>query len=103
MCHEGPGTDSSRTRLTAHPESAHFFSTSFIPHFGQLPGLSCTTSGCIGQVYCTAFSLFVEVFSPFEQPTTTPPAASAITTNATHVLFNNLITLSQDNSLSGRE
>jgi len=25
--------------------------TSFIPHFGQLPGWSITTSGCITQVY----------------------------------------------------
>ena len=24
--------------------------SSFIPHFGQLPGLSCTTSGCMEQV-----------------------------------------------------
>ena len=34
------------------------FSTSFMPHLGQSPGLSCTTSGCIEQVYWTAFSLF---------------------------------------------
>ncbi len=26
------------------------FGTSFIPHLGQLPGASLTTSGCIGQV-----------------------------------------------------
>jgi hypothetical protein len=28
--------------------------TSFIPHFGHSPGLSDTTSGCIGQVYFSA-------------------------------------------------
>jgi len=27
-----------------------FFSTNFIPHFGQLPGLSLITSGCMVQV-----------------------------------------------------
>src|SRR5947208_3551626 len=30
----------------------YFFSTNFIPHLGQLPGLSCTTSGCMVQLYC---------------------------------------------------
>ena len=25
----------------------------FVPHFGHVPGPSCTTSGCIGQVYFT--------------------------------------------------
>jgi len=28
-----------------------FIGTSFMPHFGHLPGLSRTTSGCITQVY----------------------------------------------------
>jgi len=28
------------------------FASSAIPHFGHAPGCSCTTSGCIGQVYC---------------------------------------------------
>ena len=32
-----------------------FSGTSFIPHFGQLPGWSETTSGCIGQVYFCCF------------------------------------------------
>lgn len=30
------------------------FSTSAMPHLGQLPDLSCTTSGCILHVYLTA-------------------------------------------------
>jgi hypothetical protein len=28
--------------------------TNFIPHLGHLPGWTCTTSGCITQVYCMA-------------------------------------------------
>src|SRR5215216_4899812 len=32
-----------------------FSGTSFIPHFGQLPGWSVMTSGCIGQVYFCIF------------------------------------------------
>ena len=28
-----------------------------IPHSGQLPGVACTTSGCIGQVYSTVGSV----------------------------------------------
>src|SRR6266536_837084 len=31
-----------------------FTSTNSIPHFGHLPGWSCTTSGCITQVYRVA-------------------------------------------------
>jgi hypothetical protein len=31
--------------------SSDFFSSSFMPHLGHLPGLFFTTSGCIGQVY----------------------------------------------------
>lgn len=33
---------------------AHFFGTSFIPHLGQVPGLSATTSGCMEHVYVAA-------------------------------------------------
>jgi len=36
----------------------YFFSRSFMPHLGQSPGLSCTTSGCIEQVYFTFFASF---------------------------------------------
>lgn len=32
------------------------FFSSAIPHFGQLPGLSDLTSGCIGQLYVSAIS-----------------------------------------------
>src|SRR5947209_20352808 len=35
----------------AQEEESFFLGTSFIPHFGHLPGWPCTTSGCIGQVY----------------------------------------------------
>jgi hypothetical protein len=38
--------------------AAQRFSTSFIPHLGHSPGLSCNTSGCIEHVYwtfCTSF------------------------------------------------
>ena len=37
----------------AMAHKSHFFSTSFMPHLGQLPGLSLMTSECsfIGQVY----------------------------------------------------
>jgi len=42
----------------------YFFSTRAIPHLGQSPGLSLTTSECIGQVYCTfATSFELPVFS----------------------------------------
>ncbi len=30
-----------------------------MPHLGHLPGLSCTTSGCIGQVYFWPVALAV--------------------------------------------
>src|SRR3954471_13790553 len=33
-----------------------FIGTSFIPHFGQFPGCSLITSGCIRQVYFCVFS-----------------------------------------------
>jgi hypothetical protein len=39
-------------------DSVQCFSTSFMPHLGQSPGLFCTTSGCIEQVYWTVLSLF---------------------------------------------
>ena len=29
------------------------FPTSFMPHLGQVPAASFTTSGCIGQAYCS--------------------------------------------------
>jgi hypothetical protein len=32
----------------------YFFLISFMPHFGQVLGLISMTSGCIGQVYCSA-------------------------------------------------
>ena len=38
---------------------ASFFSTSFMPHLGHFPGVSLTTSGCIGQVYCWDVALVV--------------------------------------------
>jgi hypothetical protein len=39
-----------------------FIGTSFIPHFGHVPGASVTTSGCITQVYfCTAGSAVTRV------------------------------------------
>ena len=31
-----------------------FAGTNSIPHLGHLPGWSCTTSGCMTQVYCVA-------------------------------------------------
>ena len=31
----------------------HFFTTSVIPHLGQLPGAFVMTSACIGHVYVT--------------------------------------------------
>src|ERR1700712_3880948 len=34
---------------------AGFSLTSFIPHFGQLPGLAAWISGCMGQVYLTGW------------------------------------------------
>jgi len=43
--------DCSQSRLGGLTERPHFFSTSFMLHFGQFPGLSWTTSGCMGQVY----------------------------------------------------
>lgn len=49
--------------LRSSRDDAHFFSTSFMPHLGQSPGLFCTTSGCIGQVYWIVFSLFAEGWS----------------------------------------
>jgi hypothetical protein len=47
------------------------FNTRVIPHFGHFPGLSLTTSGCMGQVYtccCTVpgFGLPVCAKSPVE-------------------------------------
>src|ERR1041385_2974396 len=33
--------------------SVQRFSTSDMPHFGHVPGLFCTTSGCIAHVYWT--------------------------------------------------
>jgi len=39
--------------------SFSFFGSSFIPHFGHLPGLSCKISGCMGQVYIFAPGLAV--------------------------------------------
>lgn len=37
--------------------SVSFTGSSFMPHFGHLPGLFFTTSGCIGQVYFWAGAL----------------------------------------------
>jgi hypothetical protein len=42
-------------------DGAGFFSTSFIPHFGQLPGLSLITSGCMVQVYTLSTFFFTRV------------------------------------------
>ncbi len=50
-------TTPTQKRLLMSINSSFFSSTSTVrgssamPHFGQLPGLSCTISGCIGQVY----------------------------------------------------
>ena len=37
------------------------FGSRFMPHLGHLPGLSCTTSGCIGQAYFWPAALAVAV------------------------------------------
>jgi hypothetical protein len=37
------------------------FGSRFMPHLGHLPGLSCTTSACIGQVYFWPAALAVAV------------------------------------------
>ena len=42
-----------------------------MPHFGQLPGLSETTSGCIGQVY----------FVPLPEPFVALPICSGLFTS----------------------
>src|SRR5258708_6149272 len=36
----------------------------FMPHSGHMPGLSCTTSGCMGQVYALSVLriLFMDIF-----------------------------------------
>jgi hypothetical protein len=36
-----------------------------IPHFGHLPGLLLTTSGCIGQLYVLAFTRSIPHFGHF--------------------------------------
>ena len=65
------------------------FSTSAIPHLGHLPGLSCTTSGCMLHVYFTVWPLFwVEDFSlhPLTAIAVTA-SASAIKLGRIHFIF----------------
>ena len=54
-----------------------------MPHFGHLPGLSDTTSGCIGQVYCLAVAVvWLEFVTPPESAWLQPiaPGISALNT-----------------------
>src|SRR5262249_37418395 len=63
----------------------HFFSTSFMPHLGQSPGWSFTSSGCMGQVYCGAFWLVVDGLS-LEQPLN--PAVTTAKTVESNITLN---------------
>src|ERR1035437_7404063 len=44
---------------------SYFLSSRFIPHLGHLPGLSETTSGCMGQAYACTMSLWFSDFDDF--------------------------------------
>jgi hypothetical protein len=50
--------------------------SSFIPHFGQLPGVSITTSECIGQTYF---------------PADDSASAGAFANNASAVIINKIV------------
>ena len=71
---------------------AQRFFTSSIPHFGHLPGASLTTSGCMGQVYCTA-DVVVVADSDLLQPEA-PRRAKAVTSDMKIVLFMFILLLS---------